>query len=395
MKTKIVRQVDGQYKPLQEVGPRTFMPIEDDISLIVKEIEKSSITPSIFQEREYESGWDDLFYEEHYVGGITRFAINDRSLAIEEAFDGQATVGTDGAHPSLPSETNNDSIFPLTNIEKQLIDKAGKLLLTSDTRAAVVDIFVRYQRSDHPEHRGKIIVDDHNIPETHSVVIYKNPSTLIAPLELVVIDPSNFTFSSHLGVHKVVLEGDLAAEYAIKTFHHTTKIYTAPLNSTGQELNQYRDCTDVAIKISKGLTQAIEAIRFNTSTDATFRSSIKDCATIKYISNVRAIDEDVFWAGKSVRIKQSSDSDLREQFSKINHVVNIQHKLVEVFASPESMAGIKQESASSCDAIEAFYYRGKHLNDIYIKPGIDGLNLDLELCYVPLAGLDLEDGGVL
>lgn len=146
---------------------------------------------------------------------------------------------------------------------------AINVLLNTDNKTVLVDVFKR-------DAERKIT----DIQDTHTVVLYKTENKIL------VIDPSNSTFSSHLvNYDKNLLEVD---------YSEKAKIY-APVSDksevgkklielygsiTGISSDQYRDCIDISVKLAFGLNNSLEKC-----------ISIKNIKALKAIQSVSNNDE--------------------------------------------------------------------------------------------------------
>ena len=116
--------------------------------------------------------------------------------------------------------------------------------------------------------------------KTHTVVLFKQKDKII------LIDPSNSEFSQHitLGLNKVLL-----GEHNIAAYDKKLQIYT-PNGETGTEPNQYRDCTDIAVKIALGFNHLC-SINSGESTDLdeVMSSDINKVMFLKIIREITKI----------------------------------------------------------------------------------------------------------
>ena len=153
--------------------------------------------------------------------------------------------------------------------EMVAMECAINVLLNTDSKTVLVDVFKR-------DTERKIT----DVQDTHTVVLYKTENKIL------VIDPSNPTFSSHLVNYDINL---LEVDYSEKT-----KIY-APASDkseigkklielyksiTGIYTDQYRDCIDISVKLAFGLNNSFEKC-----------SSIKNIKALKAIQSVSNNDE--------------------------------------------------------------------------------------------------------
>ena len=191
----------------------------ETLSKVIEETRHYSITPTTFDERVFENDFDNLWFMDQYQckGAIaTRFGINAASSQIMTSITGDkikvAGEGS-GATSTVKSagyRKEDAKAIHLASFEIELLHKAIDYLVASDNHAVLVDILARVNGGSN---NGCIKMQD-NLPEIHTVVLYKNPPHLTAMSidqgagaaapssnishNILVIDPSNFLFSSHL-----------------------------------------------------------------------------------------------------------------------------------------------------------------------------------------------------
>lgn len=306
-----------------------------------------SITPTTFESREFTEDNSDLWFIDQFVynnNNVVRFGINNLSsntisaLTEERICISNTTTGAESTTKSSTKYTKADAaLIQLCNLENVLLNKACSYLLNNEaTRAVLVDIFVRVNGGPS---NGDIQSTD-NIPEIHTVVLYRNPSDTIEEcLEskyteptsstaygITVIDPSNFIFSSHLSnfVPSVTDPSDNLLPFTISTIHKTLQIYQPATKDTGPNFNQYRDCIDVAVKIALGLNNTSDPIKLLTYED------IKTCHIIQNLSNISGIDTNIINTKPqlTIRIKQTSDTKIVDLFNKLEHLISNELEII-------------------------------------------------------------------
>jgi len=302
---------DSDYIHLNKLkGVKDTKQIHEKLNL-----HKRSITPDTLKEIVFEESEQGLYYKEYYDyngNKVTRLAINysnikadlDRKKILGESTDLIDT--TQKAEKSVKS-----SQYKLEDAEKvvhhslevKLIQQAISQLLDRADKTILVDIFAR--------ENGAVKVLKDYIPETHTVVLYKNPAKE-EKHEIWVIDPSNFLFSSHLFNLNGIVKHELLSK--ITTLHKGLQIYTPIKDNTGPYPDQYRDCIDIAEKLAFGLNK-IKASTIDIK-------DIKNHDVIKMISNEPDIDGDIIFKNIPVRIKQASDIKQVEKFNNIEKVMS-------------------------------------------------------------------------
>jgi len=298
---------------------------EYDNEIIKNEIAGSSITPTTFKSRTLNS--DLIWYIDEYIhknNSVIRFGINYKDIKINTEDSSILNEKVELYNPQKGKSKDSQSTTGIERIaksishhylEKQLLEKSVNYLLESnDTQTVLVDIFVR--------DNGGIKRDQENpdCPEIHTVVLYKNPIREGQNKhEVLVIDPSNFSFSSHLSNLNGTIQHKKLGE--IITLHKVLQIYKAndPRN-TGSEPEQYRDCTDIAVKIAFGLNQNKNLI-INVD-------NIKEIDGIKFISNNDAINDSIpvdiqtkHFVNFPLRIQQKSNTKIPEDMYKFSKTI--------------------------------------------------------------------------
>lgn len=139
----------------------------------------------------------------------------------------------------------------LNHIETNLIQYAiEKGLLSYKHRAIVIDIFDK-------DKDGLIKMNDDNTPKTHSVILYMHNNC-----KFTLIDPNNSDFSKHIAsdlnrsliftkTDKYFAQHDIFPEINVLD---KVQIYNVPQGKeTGRNLDQWRDCIDIAVKLTAHL----------------------------------------------------------------------------------------------------------------------------------------------
>jgi len=207
----------------------------------------------------------------------------------------------------------NITLHPLEVINLQ--NAINDLNLKEINKTVLIDIFARDQIT------GLIKWQDNGLPETHTVVLFRNSEK-----QFVIIDPSNSSFSKHLSTNTKLISDQLE----ILTLQKELRIYEQDkLIGTGSNPNQYRDCIDIAVKIAFGLNK-IQELDIN---------KIEQTKTIQEVTNQKEINENIF-LGKEVitRIRQASDSEIREKFNKFSTYINKQLKSFSIYPKEGSIS---------------------------------------------------------
>lgn len=190
-----------------------------------------------------------------------------------------------------------EKYIELTAYEKVVMKKAIDYMFDDNRKTCMVDIFPR-EFNDKNTGVGTI---NTKVLDVHTVVLYR------AEDRILVVDPNNPMFSSHLNKYK---------DFKIETLCDTNlqyKIYSRPEGKpTGLAKDKWRDCIDIAVKISFALNNS-----GNTYKDL---SELMSSQVIKLITNNPIIDEISLNDQLPVRLKQVSNL---EKVIKYNMKLNI------------------------------------------------------------------------
>jgi hypothetical protein len=309
--------------------PELYIKVDKDTfeytdEIIEKEIAEYSITPTTLKHRTL--GTDLAWYIDKYThenSAVMRFGINtnkvDSNYLIQDKIDTIEITKKEGTS-SIKTSTYRDiktqelikNLFHST-VEKFLMSSAIDYLLDNkNTKVVLVDILERSVEID------KVTLEN-GVPRIHTVVLYKNPA-IQNKHDIVVIDPSNFFFSSHLSnddIHSNITHKNFNK---IITKHEQIQIYVAPdKNNIGCLPNQWRDCIDVAVKLAFIID--IEANKKDKPLEFIDLNKItKDYEFVQMVSNTPNIDKSIKFPDISCRIKQASDVNKMKQFFNIEKV---------------------------------------------------------------------------
>ena len=194
----------------------------------------------------------------------------------------------------------------LTDYENSVLAEAIAYMNNNRNKTVLVDIFLREFSTKNSLVVGRINI---NNLDTHTVLLYKTVSN-----QIMVIYPNNPMFSSHLNKY-----GDGQIIQTLCSTELKYKIYSRPENSeTGFDISKFRDCSDIAAKLSFLLNQ-----------DQNYYQTIDEIMNsdaVKLITNNYMIDGITFKPQDLVRLKQSSDIEkiinCNTQMQEISEVEN-------------------------------------------------------------------------
>lgn len=346
-----------------ELDPSNKDPKFTDIyKEVYQETDKYSITPRTFKYREFKQSIDELSYKDFFqhvnkdktVDEVVRFGINVNKIVLDKdnKIFGELDVIDINKKAVSSSKSSQYTLNDVINIkhyviEKEIMNNAVLHLLDhqADNKTVIVDIFARTNGTI------KMIKDETTgqyHPETHAVVLYKNPAVNNADFtknptviyqtnDVLVIDPSNFSYSSHLNNSDIVnfmcQEKDIKVKLGkIVTMHKTSQIYKPEKDKHGNEnigpkSEQYRDCIDIAVKLAFGINSEKD-LDIDFSSNSKFGHEIKldKIKTIVSISN--KLDKNIIEVpSSSVRIKQASDVHTVDSFNKAQSMIKTKVKI--------------------------------------------------------------------
>lgn len=236
---------------------------------------------------------------------LKKFAIsyNNNWLSNPDLYHKEASQSQ--GKKSGKSEKNESSDKILSFIEIISIQKAFQDMQLSTAKTALIDIFEK-------DEKGQISFNSQtNLPETHTIVLYKNSEK-----DFVVIDPTDSSYSTHIAsyINKMLIGSDIS----ISTSQKNVQIYFPKKDQTGPNLDQYRDCIDIAVKLAFGLNN------YSKKVDS---AKIATLPIVKEVSNFSTINDSLpneiikdKKADIPLRTQQKSDTKIGEklyQFSKV------------------------------------------------------------------------------
>ena len=264
-------------------------------STIKSLVQKDSIEDEFFYVDQYQ-------YKDNKTSSVLHFGINTYIEGLQKELDEHNKLQKDISESKLTSNTNNHKAVSqntsLTQYESILLEEALKYLTTS-AKTVLVDVFER-------DKAGVI-----SSLETHTAVLYNNTKTG----KVFVIDPSNPQFSSHIANFDPCIE----VEYSDRI-----KIYQPPANASekglvGPEINQWRDCVDIAVKIAFGLS---DTLGFNSLKETLYSDSLLSISNSYKIND--SIPDQIQEKGFvkiPLRIQQKSNLKIGYDFYKFSKVV--------------------------------------------------------------------------
>lgn len=378
MKKKITRMSDSEFLCIDQENGHTDTLTND-------EVRTGSITPTTFQSKEFEQSLNDIWYKDTYSYNqysVVKFGINERSTMLN--LPSSSIASKEESESSKLLKTRDIKNINFETVEINILEKAIDYL--SDNRMVLVNIFARTS--------GGKIKSDGTLPEVHTVVLYKNnPDTSTGISDIIVIDPSNSAFSSHLSkFNDNRLNG---CSWKISTLpidpQKILKIYEAPSEvPKGTNFDEYRNCTDIAVKIAFGL---------QTLSDG-FKISVNDLCNssfIKNLSNIDDINPHIFYdkievptknGGQKIcnhptRIQQASDPELVSMFHLLERTIDNEVKILDEF-NLISNTLIKLGLNSNRNSIDDSESLDNHITNI--SKGDSNINYQgqlsqLQLCY--------------
>ena len=316
-----------------------LVPLELDVSHplfnpTMTELSHDSITPMTLQAKTFwAQSAEDMppvrsVEEYEYQGNkVTKFTINASNIMFNDAKS--ELLGTPIKLAPADAKSVSDKGYQvgasknakLHPLEKKIIIDAIK----DPAQTVLVNIFERVN--------GEAFKIDAATkhPLTHTIVLYKTADNG----KVLVIDPSNFLFSSHLSNTEFNQALSSIKLPTIETIHKRIQIYTPDKAiGIGSAPDKYRDCSDIAVKLAFGFNvQPIKAFD---------EGSIKTHPVVVRISNNNLINPmEIIPEKIPARIKQTSDITFQEGFAKAQFAVDQKLKKTEA-AAPLAWSAIKQ-----------------------------------------------------
>ncbi len=257
------------------------------------------------------------------------------------------SISTSKSQISLANTQNyidiSKNISHLAN-ETTLIKSAVEYFTTNPNRKTILlDIFERNLQTT--------LIED--IKKTHTIVLYNTGTKIL------VIDPSNPQFSSHLANFANYMEVSYSGNDKYKIYQPPDKADENGL--LGSNPSQWRDCIDIAVKLAFGFNNT--KIIYKT-VDEIIASDIA-----KRISNNPDIDRSIIVKDLSARIKQASDINQVEKFDRIEKIIDKNIQMTKNF-HPKVCEYIKESYKKIISNIDYGYstieQKLLHLNQDYI-----------------------------
>jgi hypothetical protein len=215
---------------------------------------------------------------------------------------------------SKKSKASDDTDNFIHFVELDLIKHALQSM-SHDERPVLIDVFARnadgnikFLQSTEFSAAEQTPIDS-NIPEVHTIVLYKMPNSN----QVLMIDPSNSEYTRHfaLGHSKVLIEQvtrNAGLDYELISYPKKIQIYKQPKEvSVGPQIDQARDCIDVATKLAFEITKSPHPLEDP--------GALGEWLPVVRISNSDTIDRGMLFPDIAIRIKQSSSNTAREKFS--------------------------------------------------------------------------------
>jgi len=173
-------------------------------------------------------------------------------------------------------------------------------------KAVLVDIFARDENC-FIKLENKL--SEIKVPKIHITVLYfqlENPT-------IPIIDPNNSKHSQHIADSSTIIFLKSQAPTKILSSVHKLEIYTPQRGNIGPNFNQYRDCTDIAVKL---------AFKLNNLQENLDHKAIDKAKAVIAISNNPLITGISFnFNNIPVRIKQALNDVISDSLNKIFEVV--------------------------------------------------------------------------
>lgn len=278
---------------------------------------------------------DEFRYEDSEDSFVLRYGINPSNIALKTLKNNSSQESPkkgDDKSSALFSKLSkaNDikksaEVVIHEKIEQNVLQKAIDCLLHPEfsSKTILVSILARYNANT-------LKLKDKDLLETHTVVLYKQPNSDDSKkYDILVIDPTNFVYSSHIaninGNEK--LKSELVQkDYLGKIISLNKKvcIYNShSKDNVGAKSSQERDCIDIAVKLSFLLNKTETQINL---------AEIDSLQAIQMISNNEEIDKYLFFDTEQVVARIKQDSDIRVAFA-FNKILQLASKYASVLST--------------------------------------------------------------
>lgn len=283
-----------------------------------------------------------IFLKDTYGSGnnsVTRLGINTTHISSsqsEELTKIYTPVEKQGGSTASGSGKNKDkiSLKMLHPIEVALLREASDIL--EHNKSVLVDIFARNNDGSIKSKDGK--------PETHTVVLFKQPSDN----KIIIIDPTNSDLSKHISLNSIRIYNQDVTPYKLISPSTEIKIYTPEKLKVGGGFDQYRDCIDITVKIAFGLNELKEVIKDP--------QSIKSLRVVQEVTNNEDLNPSLtFFDPQEIplRIMQASESGVRDKTHQLLENIFRQFQLFQTYFKnkPEKTLDIRAENESKLKSI--------------------------------------------
>ena len=312
-KTRTFIKNDNELRKFVDQNPSSKQDLSQQISSQKEEklnqeqsqqIEESKNQEDI-GESDYQYYIDEYQYQNSNISKVTHFGVNVYNKELQEKLlkfnvervKNKTLENKQDQNKVLSAKSSKKSgkVEQLSKIEllfeEEVIIKNATLFLDKE-KTILIDILAK--TSD-----DLCVIFQGGIPETHTVVLYKNSTGIIF-----IIDPSNSQFSRHL------------SKEGIETLKEDIKIYQ-PYSSTkgliGPQEFQWRDCVDIAVKIAFCLNNDQEIYN---SLDDLIKSEAIKCISNNDNFNESFISDKIknHFLQIPLRIQQKSDVSFGQKF---------------------------------------------------------------------------------
>ena len=239
---------------------------------------------------------------------VPRFGINVQKIKEIKNTNSEQIIAsaTSNAFSNKFSKINNylkENIVELEAQETKVLEYAIKYLQDTENNAVVFDIFERNFCEESKNIKSVML----NKNESHSVVLLKSEDNS----KYFVIDPNKTQFSCFL--HQKTLN-----KVQLFVPNKQCEIYTPKKADVGNNINQWRDCIDIAVKLAFLFNSSVHKLQ--TIPEDMKKFTISDWDEVKLISNRSSIDKNIIEEKKNsaaFRIKQTSNIELIKLYSEL------------------------------------------------------------------------------
>lgn len=271
---------------------------------------------------------DEYQYKDSHKSHVLHFGINAYSNYLIEKivkYKNQSALepGKSGKKSAISDLLQDILSKNGTEFETNNTIEAISYLDSNKASTVLVDVFVRNSSNN--------INFINDIPEVHTVVMYKQLSSNNGKDQYCVLDPNNPSFSYIL----YSIGSSLKREILVCP-NEKLKIYQRN-GESGSNASEWRDCIDISVKLAFNLEN--NKIFLETAKDGKFRyinyESLKNCISVKDITNQAGVYDKLPKVVEKEPTREKQSSDVKVQSHTTFQLKLLDLKIIKNIASSE------------------------------------------------------------